>query len=360
MVHISYMLSIGLALVVAVNLGAIYVDVTLPAMRSMVIDTSVSALPPLAGDDRSDVTEDVSVFIPVLLNDKSRDAALDTSSLVLDSHDVARHGIATTGAKEGYIHYQPHRDFYGLDSFSYNICDLQGLCASAKVFVEVHPINDPPYIKDDHVVVDEDGSIEIDLLANDHDTMDAQSMDPGSLEILQPPRYGALTLESTQQVKYVPDANYFGGDFFVYQVCEQNLEDEPLCGAATVYLKVSPKNDVPEAVPDYDTTYQDLPTVIDVLSNDQDSIDRRTVTFQLSVDGLRPPMHGSAFVDTDVQLIIYTPDDGFVGEDRFFYRICDRGPGVVLCDTSVVEMIILPSDLDQQVLGGSVGTAGSE
>ena len=45
---------------------------------------------------------------------------------------------------DGSIDYTPDPDFFGTDSFTYEVCDLAGDCDTATVDITVNPINDPP------------------------------------------------------------------------------------------------------------------------------------------------------------------------------------------------------------------------
>ena len=47
------------------------------------------------------------------------------------------------------LRYTPDDGFDGIDSFTYEVCDTDGLCATATVTVTVTPVNDPPVAVDD-------------------------------------------------------------------------------------------------------------------------------------------------------------------------------------------------------------------
>ncbi|MCB0687420.1 MAG: hypothetical protein KDC53_12885, partial [Saprospiraceae bacterium] len=46
------------------------------------------------------------------------------------------------------------------------------------------------------------------------------------------------------------------------------------------------------------------------------------------------------YVDAEVGLIVYMPDDQYVGLDSFAYSVCDSGPDPILCDTAMVFLEI--------------------
>ncbi len=58
---------------------------------------------------------------------------------------------------DGTIGYAPDADFFGSDSFDYQVCDLTGppsgpLCSTATVDITVNSVNDPPVADDDTAV----------------------------------------------------------------------------------------------------------------------------------------------------------------------------------------------------------------
>jgi hypothetical protein len=74
------------------------------------------------------------------------------------------------------------------------------------------------------------------------------------------------------------------------------------------------------AKPDYTTVLPDSSNnVIDVLPNDSVA-DTKT----LAITALTPAEHGSASIDATGLRVVYTPDAGFVGSDRFTYTIQDN------------------------------------
>ena len=79
---------------------------------------------------------------------------------------------------DGSIDYTPDPDFFGTDSFTYEVCDLAGDCDTATVDITVNSVNDGPDAVDDAALVDEDDTVTIDVLGNDTDVEGA--IDPSS------------------------------------------------------------------------------------------------------------------------------------------------------------------------------------
>ena len=44
-----------------------------------------------------------------------------------------------------------------------------------------------------------------------------------------------------------------------------------------------------------------------------------------------------------MEQLLYTPNDGFIGEDTFTYTICDDA-NPALCDTATVTVTVQPTD----------------
>jgi gliding motility-associated-like protein len=115
-------------------------------------------------------------------------------------------------------------------------------------------------------------------------------------------------------------------------------------GMDTVVVYTQDPHQPPVAVDDYDTTYVDIPVVIDILANDYDP-DGGTLTAELCGG----PYNGIAVINSDGTLT-YTPYDGFTGDDFLCYYICDDGTPS-LCDTATVYIHVLPlSDVDDNII----------
>ena len=298
----------------------------------------------VAKEDYTQVSEDVSVRIPVLRNDQLNGDLKTAPFYKISLGKQGLHGLAVVDTVHNHIIYRPYQNFYGSDTLTYQVCSDDAHCDQTQVYIQVHNVNDMPIINDDEVVLDEDSWIVIDPIANDHDTMDNQLMDASTLKVVEAPRYGLLAVEDMHKIRYTPTPDYFGGDFFAYTVCESSEQQVPLCDTAMVYIQVTNINDPPIAIGDFDTTYQNLPTVIDIKQNDYDQVNERSLPngLDISLEGLPIPMHGTLFLDETVDLVIYTPPADFIGVDSFSYLLCDFGPGKIMCDTGSVVVTVLP------------------
>lgn len=77
----------------------------------------------------------------------------------------------------------------------------------------------------------------------------------------------------------------------------------------------------PIANDDYDTTAFQVPVKILVLDNDTDPDSDIDSTSLIIVQS---PINGSAYIDYNDNTLVYTPGNGFVGNDVIEYSICDK------------------------------------
>jgi gliding motility-associated-like protein len=120
------------------------------------------------------------------------------------------------------------------------------------------------------------------------------------------------------------------------------LDINSLCSAQDqVVISVVSGNHPPVAKKDYDITEVNTSVNLQVLSNDTDPDGD-----PLNVSVCGNPAHGVIVINSD-KTITYTPDDKYMGDDKFCYMICDNGTPS-LCDTATVFLHIKAklNDLD--------------
>lgn len=97
--------------------------------------------PPVANDDSVTTDEDTPITFNVLANDTDVDGNLDASSVSVVSG--ASNGTLTDNGS-GNFTYSPNANFFGSDSFTYEVCDSDDVCDSAVASITVNPVNDAP------------------------------------------------------------------------------------------------------------------------------------------------------------------------------------------------------------------------
>ena len=142
--------------------------------------------PPDAVDDADSVDEDASVTVDVLGNDTDPEGDIDPASVTVTGGPS---NGSTSVNPDGSIDYTPDPDFFGTDSFTYEVCDTTPIpvgpqCDTATVDITVNSVNDGPDAVDDADSVDEDSSVTVDVLGNDTDVddgLDPRARSPSSV-----------------------------------------------------------------------------------------------------------------------------------------------------------------------------------
>jgi len=280
--------------------------------------------PPVANNDfPPPIQEDHAARIPVLSNDFDPDGnLLDPASVIVTG--PPNHGSTTVITATGEITYTPSLNFYGSDTFNYQVCDIveppqSKLCGDGTVTMYIESVNDPPVANPDSANTLEDTPVPIAVLANDYDV--DGTLNPGSVVVTQAPGHGSTDANSsTGAITYTPAKDFNGQDTFVYKVCDSDVS--PLCSTAPVTVTVSPVNDPPVAVDDNATTLEDTPVDIRVLDND--SAGPPDEPQNLVIASISTPAHGTASLNGD-NSINYQPAANYCGSDTFDYTIQDDG-----------------------------------
>ena len=270
--------------------------------------------PPVANPDVATTPEDTPLSIPVVANDTDVDNTWVGATLIISSNPA--HGTVNVEASTGSITFTPEQDYFGNDSFTYQIKDAEGALSNiVAVTIEVTPVNDPPVAVNDFATTAEEMSLGIDVLANDTDADNA--MNTAHLIIVSTPANGEVAIEANGTISYNPAKDFTGQDSFTYQV-------EDAAGAksnvATVTITVLPVNDRPVAVDDAATTNENTAIDIAVLKNDFD-IDNSLVPGSIVIAS--NPAHGTVIVHGS-GLVTYSPQVEFIGVDVFTYTVQDE------------------------------------
>lgn len=120
---------------------------TAQARVSLRIDMPNSA--PIARNDSYQLPEDETLVVNIASGVLANDSDPDGDSISLESEllSTVQNGQLIL-APDGSFSYIPHQDFFGTDSFSYQIRDEEGLVGQATVVLTVAAQNDPPVVQD--------------------------------------------------------------------------------------------------------------------------------------------------------------------------------------------------------------------
>ena len=321
--------------------------------------------PPIAvPDDRFNQPVGLPVVIDVVTNDLDGDGGgIDPTTVllvnpanlsemvtevVIEGEGIWRVGNSTGDITAGDITFFPDISCGGVFRdeplpMEYKVSDFDGQRSNPAIMaIAFNPDSTaPPLVLDDEAGTLEGQAVTIDVLANDCDPDGA--LNPGSVSVFDSPSKGSANANGDGTIIYSPNPGATGSDTFQYQVCD--LDPKPQCDTATVTVTVTPLplNEPPIVVNDgpVDILFNQA-AVIDVLVNDSDpdgELDKDSVTITTAAG------HGVAVPFTDGSgAIIYTPTDGYSGNDQFAYQVCDDGiPAPVKCGEATVFLRVLPS-----------------
>ncbi|MDT0645619.1 Ig-like domain-containing protein [Zunongwangia sp. F260] len=172
-----------------------------------------------------------------------------------------------------------------------------------------------PVAVDDAVTASENEelNIEKDFLLENDELVDSSRISSFDTETTEG---GEVVDNRDGTLSYFPPEDFQGEDNFSYQLCVPGSEGSR-CATATVIITVGDAG-APVAQDDtYETEEGDELSIINHLSNDT-LLDNADITAINTED-----TNGTAVLEEDGS-IIYTPAEGFSGEDSFTYTVCDN------------------------------------
>jgi VCBS repeat-containing protein len=283
--------------------------VSFPAGVSLVV---VPVNDPTVAQDQAIVLDEDTVFSGLLV-------ATDVDGPALTYAVAAQpgHGAVTLEPASGAFSYQPAQDYNGPDSFTFVASDGQASSAAATVSITVNPVNDPPVGRDQAVTLDEDTTLDGELVATD---VEGEAL---TFKVVQAPRHGRVHVAAwTGAYTYKPNRDYNGPDLFRFVANDGATDSAP----AVVAITVMPVNDAPMAVSQTATVPSDgvLMGMLSATDVDDDALTYATIT---------APQNGTLDFDSGTRIFTYHPAPGFAGSDSFQFTASDgratSGPGTV-------------------------------
>ncbi|MBD1996571.1 tandem-95 repeat protein [Leptolyngbya sp. FACHB-541] len=274
--------------------------VTETATVNVTINPAVDVL-----NDSSTTNEGTSVIIPVLDNDSFASGATVTSVTNGSNGSVVIN-------PDGTVTYTPKLDFNGNDSFTYTVTTVAGNTETATVNVTVNPAVDSI---NDSSSTNEDTPITIPVLGNDTfasgTTVTAATNGSN----------GTVVINSDGTVTYTPKPDFSGNDSFTYTATTVTGDTE----TATVNVIVNPVADI---ISDNNSTDEDTPVVIPVLTND-------SFASGATVTSVTNGSNGNVDINPD-GTVTYTPNLNFNGRDSFTYTVTSSG----VIETATVNIAV--------------------
>lgn len=267
---------------------------------------------PTTTETSATVAEDSSVAITLPATDSDGDALTFTLIAAPTRGSVTIAGDVAT--------YTPGANYYGGDSFRFRANDGELDSNVSEVSITVSGVNDPPTANDLSVTTDEDTTVTVRPTATDIDSRSGFTY----AVTTQPSRGSALISGTT--ILYTPDDDFNGTDSFTYTANDGEADSVP----ATVTVEVAPVNDAPLAPMVSANTLVDQAITIRHAYYDADG-DSVSITLD---EGAR---HGD--VRRTSAGFRYTPDEGFVGQDRFTFYVSD---GTLSSEVGTVRVNVNP------------------
>lgn len=253
--------------------------------------------------------------------------------------DVTPPANGTLTFSNGVYTYQPASGFVGTDSYTYTVTS-GGVTETATVNITV--TNIAPVSVNDSVAINEDGRATGNVLTNDVDadgdtltvkqfTVDGQTYAQGMLVTLSGNR-GTLQINNDGTYTFTPVGDWYGALAVTYVATDGNQG-----GDSSSQLTLQVKS-VRDATDDVGTAHLDQIISTDVLANDTFSNADKTIT------AFTQPDNGT--VTRSGNRLIYTPDNGFVGNDAYTYTVVSGGK----TETGTVYLMITntPPDASNQ------------
>ncbi|MGK7894199.1 MAG: Ig-like domain-containing protein [Xenococcus sp. (in: cyanobacteria)] len=208
--------------------------------------------------------------------------------------------------------------------------------------------NDPPSAGDDEAATDEENPTSFNVLNDDSDpdgdSLSIIEVNSSSIGVNQPITLDSgalLTLNDDGTFTYDPNGKFEDLDnsqteteTFTYTIDDANGNQDQ----ATVTITVNGISEISPLLANLDNaqTYMNQNVTVDVLSNDTDengaSLDPNNIT--ITVD--HSNALGTATVSNDQ--VIYTPSDGYLGNDSFTYTITDTNGETASATVNVAVM----------------------
>ncbi|MCA9913678.1 MAG: tandem-95 repeat protein, partial [Anaerolineae bacterium] len=251
------------------------------ACASAIVSLTVNPVNDAPTADNQTVVVDEDMTIAITLSGSDVDGDVLTFSNMIPTNGTI------TGTAPNLL-YAPNPNYFGSDSFSFQVCDTQ-ICATGMVSITVNPVNDAPVVNDQTVITNEDVPVAITLMASDVDG-DTLSYSLGN------PLNGILSGAAPNLI-YTPNQNFGGADSFSVQVCDPS----GACDTAVISITVNPVNDAPScvaAVPSLDFLWEANHQMVPVTILGVTDIDGDAVTITITSIYQDEPTNGSGDGDT--------------------------------------------------------------
>ncbi len=241
------------------------------------------------------------------VNIANNDFDVDGSSLLWIVPNTTVQG-GTLSEANGVVTYTPPADYFGPDSFTYDVTDNQTPPVNATVSITVLPIQDAPVVTSGAATVPEDapvGTVVGTVLANDADGDPLTFSTTGGA--------GLFAISNTGDITVAAPLDSESQSQFTLNVEANDLIDN---GSAPFVITVSDTDEPPVALGHQFQTLEDLNVPIDLTQWASDP-EGAPLTFAIGT----LPSNGT--ISQNGSMWTYQPDTDFAGADSFTYTATD-------------------------------------
>ncbi|MFC2106374.1 Ig-like domain-containing protein, partial [Candidatus Bipolaricaulota bacterium] len=324
-----------------------------PQATVTIMVTPVNDTPVARNQTRATSEDTATGFFRLAIEDPDNTLA----ELECDCVEPPQHGSIERGP-DHTVNYTPNPNYMGTDTFTYIVCDPDGLCDTATVTVTISATNDNPSVSASDQTTPEDTAIDIPVTHSDPDgdRLTCTRSDPAHGTVS--PQSGTMNgpYPMTETLTYTPEADFVGVDQIVMQCDDGNGGSD----SVTIEITVTAVNDRPEANDGPVTMPEDTSATITMTGSDPD-LD------VLSFEVVGGPSHGTitgldgattgpdgcgschtagsslvwATGGVSAEHLTYTPAQDYYGTDEIIFQTCDPSGA---CDTGVVTIVVESAD----------------
>ena len=267
---------------------------------------------PIANAQSVEILEDIAAPVKLTASDIEGD---DLTYVIVD---LPKQGLLTGDAPD--LTYTPNANFNGVDSFSFVAKDQDQISDFAIVNVVINKVNDAPIVENKSVLVLENVSASITLVAADAEN------DPLTYTLVSMPSNGTVSNVDLPRLTYQPNANFNGADHLTYVASDGKLSSD----IGTVDVTVVAVNNPPVAIERSITTLEDTRVAIILKAID---IESETLTYSI----ISNPSHG--VLSGKIPDLIYLPSLNYYGDDTFAFTASD---GIHVSGPANVDILVTP------------------
>ena len=258
---------------------------------------------PVASSGSGTTNEDNAVVIVLVASDvEDVSGSLTYTVTIAPSNGT----VVVTGAMATYT---PTADYNGVDSFSFQVTDSDGLTSTvAVVTITITAVNDAPVATAGSASTSEDTAVDIGLIASDVE-------DDSSLltyTVTAAPSNGTVVVNGATAT-YTPNTDYNGVDSFSFQVADS---EGLISTEVAVAITITAVNDVPVANASSVTTIEDTAVDIELIASDVEDVSG-SLTYTITSE----PSNGTVVVNGTTAT--YTPNSDYNGVDSFSFEATD-------------------------------------